>query len=947
MRRFITLFTLAAAGFFTHTASALVVPPARHSSPLGAAAQTGALVAPVGSQPLRHEAYTSYSSPPKELVRPWGAFSAQRSGGRWQALWDNDTHQPIRIFGGYVEAPGSSTNGTIAEEHARAFLTQHSQLLLSGQPLSNFELVTHHEENGYRTLGFQQVAFVDQTKVPVVGGQVNLRYKADRLFVIGSETYKVPTFPSPTITAAKATQTALSFINAAPKSEVVSVELVILPLVRSADVQVELAYRVATHQTAPESLTDVYIHARTGEVLATRENIRFLTGSVKIEAPVRGPAEHAFYPAPSADLAADGIAYKTNATGAFALDPAAQSLTCYAKSDVVNVVNTAGDGATLTVSPQDGQEVIWSLKDDELGDAQLSGFVHASIAKDYARVIDPNLAFLNKTLPVRVNQDDADYMCNAYWNGASINFFQAFQFCNNTARLADVVYHEFGHAFHTTTVLAGVGSVDPALGEGGADYFASVVTNDPYLAPGFYKSGDYLREFDSDRRWPDDISWDPHETGLIFAGAMWDLRTLLEGSLGPAEGPALAHTLYHDALRRATNVPSSFVEVLAADDDDGDLSNGTPHVCEIVQAFAPHGLTPYISASSLTMKHEPLRILPGQGDAYDVNVELTYAFAQCATDDNADGIDVLWRTQATGGKSPMQNNGGMSWVGKIPGQVAGNKVWYTLAAHKDGLSSYLPQNIADPEYQVFIGDVKPLYCTQFEDGAADWTFGELSGKTTDFQVGTPYGKGGDPAAAYSGNNVLGTSLSELGLYRKSRQSYADSPIVDITGHSHVRVQFMRWLTVEDSLYDQSNVLLNGQERWLNYGTDGTESPIAHEDLEWRFQDIDATGLVTAGATSLQVRFQLTSDEGTEFGGWNIDDFCIVAWEPPPPSNGEGGGGAGGTGGIGGAGVDDIEGGCSCQTYPSNHSTTPWGFAGLTALATIFARRRRNARLGRR
>ena len=35
-----------------------------------------------------------------------------------------------------------------------------------------------------------------------------------------------------------------------------------------------------------------------------------------------------------------------------------------------------------------------------------------------------------------------------------------------------------------------------------------------------------------------------------------------------------------------------YAELLFADDDDGDLSNGTPHGCAINQAMGRHGLRP-------------------------------------------------------------------------------------------------------------------------------------------------------------------------------------------------------------------------------------------------------------------------------------------------------------------------------------------------------------------
>src|ERR1700704_1412095 len=79
---------------------------------------------------------------------------------------------------------------------------------------------------------------------------------------------------------------------------------------------------------------------------------------------------------------------------------------------------------------------------------------------------------------------------------------------------------------------------------------------------------------------------------MIFGGTFWDLRKALIAldPTHPDTGVALTQKLYVGALRRSTSIPTSLIEVLAADDDDGDLSNGTPHECAIRDAYGRHGL---------------------------------------------------------------------------------------------------------------------------------------------------------------------------------------------------------------------------------------------------------------------------------------------------------------------------------------------------------------------
>ncbi len=959
MRFLCSFLGIAAITCFASAASGVSAPP-KAGVPLSghhAGASSGALTAAPGTRSLRSEPDVRYGAPPPALSQAWDDFLVDTQDARWTALWDTATLHPLRIFGGSIPAPGCSSSPTLAEKHAREFLTRHGSLLLAGRPLGEFDLVANNEDKGLRTVAFQQMANVGSERVPVLSGRVNLQYKADRLFVLGGESLPSASFETPQFSMQNAMKLALAHIQSEqPSVAPISARLAVLPLVFGAvskgksSFQLTAVWEVLTQSAAPEHRTTVYVDARSGAIVATQEGLRFLNGSLQYEAPIRGPQEHSFFPASKAHVVIDGKQYSADAKGDFTFAETATSLTCFARSGVVNTVNMAGDAASLPLDVVDGVSALWSLKDDELGDAQLSAFIHASIAKDWARQIDPQLTFLNQALTVRVNGSDSDYACNAFFNGYELNFFQSFEPCNNTARLADVVYHEFGHAFHFHTLLDSVGVYDTSLSEGAADYFSSIVTSDPYLSPGFFEDGGYLREFDTDFRWPDDISWDPHQTGLIFAGAMWDLRTLFSEEMGAETGAEAAHQLYRAALRLSPNIPATFPQILAADDDDGDIGNGTPHVCQIMKAFAPHGLTPYLTASGLRMAHTQVRSLPSTKEPYPFHVSLDYAFPQCkgAGESEVDEMALVWRTP-TQASTILMSKDGDGYTGSIPWQPVGTQIRYSIRAQAGGLGSRLPQNIADTEYKAFVGETTPQYCTDFESGAADWVFGEVDGKATDFVWGQSLGKGGDPLTAYSGQSLIGTTFASQGKYRKFRESFATGPVVDVGEKKHLRLQFMRWLSVEDGYFDQAEVTVNGQVLWVNQATSEEDGSLTHEDQEWRFEDLDISKYVTNDLHNVQVGFRLRSDDGTEYGGWNIDDVCVVSWEPPPPDPGAGGaggdGGQGGSGGSGaGPGADDPAVSCSCKLSGRDEtSTAGWSVGALVLVCFLGVRQRSSMR----
>ena len=65
---------------------------------------------------------------------------------------------------------------------------------------------------------------------------------------------------------------------------------------------------------------------------------------------------------------------------------------------------------------------------------------------------------------------DEQGSCNAYFDGSSINFYAEGGGCHATAKIVDVVYHEYGHAINSSRY--GSGMWNGGLNEGYADVWA-------------------------------------------------------------------------------------------------------------------------------------------------------------------------------------------------------------------------------------------------------------------------------------------------------------------------------------------------------------------------------------------------------------------------------------------------------------------------------------------
>ena len=116
----------------------------------------------------------------------------------------------------------------------------------------------------------------------------------------------------------------------------------------------------------------------------------------------------------------------------------------------------------------------------------------------------------------------------------------------------------------------------------------------------------YVRRYDINKKvYPQDLTGEVHADGEIIAGCFWDTYLNL-GSMtqmldlfkytfdGAPQAPnGDEGVLYTDIL----------LEVLYGDDNDNDLTNGTPNDDDIVSAFALHGIT---LLSNANLNHNPI-----------------------------------------------------------------------------------------------------------------------------------------------------------------------------------------------------------------------------------------------------------------------------------------------------------------------------------------------------
>jgi len=816
----------------------------------------------------------------------WKRFTTI-AGGSWRVAWDPATGVPSRIWGAGIAVPGAMASPAVAERVARQLLADHLDLLAPGSTASDFELVSNHYDGDQRSIGFVQRTGGRR----VVGGQVSFRFKHDRLFVIGSEALPNVTVQQPRARlqpaqlAARATDN-LRIELALPTAPVRTlspggspgVDEVVLPLVGDDAV---LGYRLATRleiDGGTEGRYLAYVDPSNGAVLAVHQQNSFATGTVQYRGVDRHPGKPRIdRPAKRAHVVVGGTPQTTTVDGSVSWSSElAETVTTAVVGELVAIVNlsTAGTLATTQLSLSPSGNTIWDATAAEEDDAQVVTYLSVNTVKDFVRAnLDANMPKLEEQFTANVN---IPQNCNAFYDGKAINFFHATAMCANTGRLEDVVFHEFGHHVHASEIIEGVGSFDGAMSEGAADLLAGFITNDSGMGRGFFFNDEPLRELDpadgSEATWPDDIG-EIHKTGIIFGGTFWDLRKTLIEQYGQIAGAARTQKLYLAALRRSVSIPTSMIETLAADDDDGNLANGTPNECAIRDAFGRHGLR---TATGTILAPGALQ---QNALATVVRVDLSGLSDHC----NGDGIDSVtlhWKPSFTGvpkaGSAPMEAVNNTRYWAQMPLAVEGDIYYSAKVKFKDGSVLTLADNLADPFYTIYQGTTVPLYCTDFESVdpfSEGWTTGTADAQPSPWEWGAATPGATDPAFAFSGTNILGMKLG--GDYGASQYSFVKLPPIDIGHFSDVRLQYRRWLAVEDSEFDKARVIVNNKQAWVNFSAaNGNSSSTHHIDREWRFNDVSVSGY-TFGHT-LDLGWDLNTDEGLQLGGWHIDDVCVVA-----------------------------------------------------------------------
>jgi len=648
---------------------------------------------------------------------------------------------------------------------------------------------------------------------------------------------------------------------------------VVLPILAGKGFRFETAWPCRVDPADPELDSQVFLSGETGEILWSWNRVRHveISGAVECWAEPQAPDDmQELFPLDHAWITVDGEPVTLDDAGSFTVD---------LEGEGPWDLEGGFAGLYADVNRQDGadNEFAFSLEEDgqvfEITDAdgtlieERDAYVHTNLVHDFIRGMDPSFTGLDWSLPVNINIDQT---CNAFWNGSSINFFREGDGCPNTARVAGVVYHEYGHGINDLQyVQAGspFGMINGALHEGLADVTAVYIQDVNYVSPGWF-----IRDLDNSNSYPEDIIGEVHYDGLIIGGAMWDLRETL--------GLEIVRPLHHfarwgtpDDVDTGRAFFDYFIELLVADDDNGDLGDLTPHFAEIDSTFNLHGIGTDLLWLGANFALLDLELLATPDEELQLAASLDVPPLL-----TVEGIEVLYSIDGGDDQAMLlEDEGEGVWTGAIPAQPEGTVVeYYARVLNPEGFVIQDPADAPDQRYRSY--------------------FLVLSGQTLDFELddggaeaegswewGAPQS---GPGGAHSGVNLWATNLD--GNYPDNVWDMLDFP-PQVVGNNGVAVlRFWHWMSIEAGWDGAAvDISINGGEFELiaplggydfvtpdNNTRPGTPAWCGFRD--WEQASFDLSEWVLPG-DEVVFRLSLFSDGYVTDAGWYVDDVEFLGF----------------------------------------------------------------------
>jgi len=734
---------------------------------------------------------------------------ANRYGGNWDVYsWNGQSGTPRWVYGEPIRVGNAVRNEADLELLGRQVIEANVDVLRADG--TNLRLASAPHIPGKWAAHFQQT----YRGLDVWQARVSTVFAEDgRLMLMGSNYFRdIELDPTPALSAVAAGEIARGDLpfNPATDRMVGDAQLMVLPLPLAAtEVEHHLVWRVTVRTNEPLGEWVTHVDAHDGEILWRFNDIVMeYSGNTEMPVHVNSYCDGVQnLPVPYLNLSVSGVgAVTTNSAGNWSIAGTGgnRTVTAAMVGPYIRVFNYAGAEAAYTGTAQENVPltVAWTALNSRADERDT--FDAITKVHDFVDLIDPGFSYTNQSIDAYVNRTDGYCPGNAWWDG-TINFCAGSTTYGNTGEMQQVVEHEFGHGIQDQ-ILGGTQGGE-GLGEGNSDIIGNLITQDPIIGRGFYVGNcvSGIRNSLNNLRYPGDVVGQPiHYAGQVIAGFNWDAMVLLQAQYGEQAGTTKTANDWHFGrmLLQPTTQNDQVLATFVANDDNGDLGDGTPDhavYCEAAQnhgfgcpeilvgVFVYHTALPYQTRSSGTYEVKCTVASLGGGSVNPNSVALHY------TVNGGPTLDLPMAAQAS------------EFVAAMPAAPLGSEVRYYISAMNDLGAVGTSPRTAPTDLHYFLVD------DGFDDAfelQAGWTAG-VAGDNASLGMweranpaGTTYNGSivqpeddhtVDPGVnCYVTGPLAGTAAGSYDV--DGGRTTLLSPLFDLTGGTDIQISYWRWYT---------------------------------------------------------------------------------------------------------------------------------------------------------
>jgi hypothetical protein len=834
----------------------------------------------------------------------------------WGGMFTAYNNMPHRATG-----PGIATSGSTFVNRAINFMQ--TELAQYNIPVNNLELTSQTTYKQYTNLNFKQSINGKE----ILWSRITFRFTPDgKVVLFGIDAYANNTpIVAEQISASQAqtaAQNSLEHTTITGTTISSTTKYIPLPNEQGAT-KLEPVYEVVIDAMEDTGFPGQYytlVSANSGEVLYRSNRVVSVTGKIQGPTKVMNNWSPMVYKGlPYTKMVVNGTTYTTDSVGDITIPGGTATGTLSLDGTYCRTRMNAAQSTPLSYTATlSGATLDFDTAAINQSYRPVNVFYHTSYMHDFMKKrLGAAFTDLDVALPAYV--DNNTQTCNAFYNGTSINFYDAGGGCNATSTIADVIYHEYGHGI-TNRFWDQIGNINfdnGAVGEGYSDMWAMGITNHPVIGPGFYSNSSTtgIREYNAAPKvYPYDIVGEVHADGEIIAGAWWDAyqnwgsldslhQVFADSHYGLANGPDGAEgQVYYDILLDALNY----------DDDDANISNGTPHFLPIVQAFARHGI--FLNMYS-TLAHTSPHTIPAN-TSVTIDATITPQFPVFVGD-----VKMYYRRKPGIGITAlrdsilMTNSMGFNYTATFPAKQDADLYEYYFGA----FDSYSPSvaavnarrncnfNILSSQRNIFyhlLFGMQQHVVENFENGATGWSAGIASDDATaagKWIIATPIGSiingqtvqtdkdhttGGGKCAVTGNASSAGSGAGAADI--DGGVTTLQSPVYNLSEVQNPYISFYRWFSNSQGSSPRSDefrvvITDNGGVTWKSI--DRTFQPeVGWSRMVYRLSDYG----FSVNASSIQFRVYAVDSASTgSLVEAAFDDFEILGTNTPavtPPAS---------------------------------------------------------------